>query len=224
MCDFIAGGHIKNCTPGEKVCHPIRCFCYKNADQGAQSGAHILGAGINAFRGGRANKAVAKDVLEAAPTATSPFSAPPSRPTQAATGLPPADLETAQQAIALASDGHDAQPVVDWLRAHPDPAAQDQFLDLMFKFGAVAGEILDSAQRLPEAGQAILARALDRAYRSGAVTADELKAAVERFGYGAAPGEDHVGLAEIIGQYDGMVIRSGVKVTESGEESMIRSG
>src|SRR5512147_958559 len=166
----------------------------------AEAAAKAAAEALQADARRSASAAAARDVQETARGAASPFSAPAIAPTPPAAGLSPAELEAAQQAIALAHDGRDAQPILDWLRAHPDPAVQDQFLDLMFKFGAVAGEILDSAQRLPEAGQAILARALDRAYRSGAVTADDLKAAVERFGYGAGPGENHLGLARIVGR------------------------
>jgi len=142
----------------------------------------------------------AGDGLEA-PRAAQLF-APPTPPAPYRPGgLSPSELATAQQTIALASDGGNAEPVVDWLRDHPDPSARDQFFDLMFDFGPVAGQILNSTQRLglrPE-DKALLAEALNHAYESGAVTADEVRAAVERTGYGAPPGDNHVGLAEVVG-------------------------
>jgi hypothetical protein len=114
-------------------------------------------------------------------------------------GLSPAELQDAQQTIALASDSHDAAPVAAWLAAHHDPAAQDQMMDALFRFGPVAGEVLDRTVLLDSGERAALSGALDHAYRSGAVTPDELRAAVVSFGYGAGPGESHEGLGDVVG-------------------------
>jgi hypothetical protein len=117
-------------------------------------------------------------------------------------GLTPAELESAQQAIANASDGRSAEPVVAWLRSHPDDAKRDAFMDLLFKFGPVAVEVLDSAytRRLPSADVEVLGQALGHAWRSGTVTAQELRDAVATGGRGAAFGAEHIGMALVVGQ------------------------
>jgi hypothetical protein len=139
------------------------------------------------------------DRREVAPRVARLFAPPtPPAPYRPA-GLPPAEQQAAEQTIALASDGRNAEPVVRWLESHPDPAARDQFLDLMFQFESVAGEILNNTQRLGDTEKALLAQALDHAYESGAVTADELRASVERGGCGAPPWDNHLELAEIVG-------------------------
>ncbi len=112
--------------------------------------------------------------------------------------LSPSELRSAQQAISNASDGRDATAVSEWLRNNPDPAKQAAFMDMMFHFGPVAGGILDSVQRLPEADRARLSQALDNAFRAGAVSPQELSAAVATSGRGAQPGASHEGLAGII--------------------------
>ncbi|NRD48035.1 hypothetical protein [Corallococcus exiguus] len=112
--------------------------------------------------------------------------------------LSPTELRSAQQAIANSSDGRDATAVSEWLRNNPDPAKQAAFMDMMFQYGPVAGGILDSVQRLPEADRTRLSQALDNAYRSGAVSPQELSAAVATSGRGALPGATHEGLAGII--------------------------
>jgi hypothetical protein len=117
--------------------------------------------------------------------------------TQPAT-LTPTEMQAAQQAIANAHDGRDASYVSDWLKNNPDPAKQSAFMDLMFQYGSVAGEILDKTQNLPDADRQRLSRALDNAYRSGAVTNQELNQAVAEAYRGAAPGETHESLAGIV--------------------------
>ncbi|RKG91145.1 hypothetical protein [Corallococcus terminator] len=116
----------------------------------------------------------------------------------APTALTASEQKAAEQAIANAHDGRDASYVADWLKANPDPAKQAAFMDLMFKFGPVAGAILDDVQRLPEADRAGLSRALDNAYRSGAVSPGELEEAVASAHRGELPGETHEGLAGIV--------------------------
>ncbi|MBJ6761576.1 hypothetical protein JGU66_12445 [Myxococcaceae bacterium JPH2] len=108
------------------------------------------------------------------------------------------EMESAQQAIALASDGRDATAVTDWLKANPDPAKQAAFMDLMFQYGPVAGEVLNHTERLGEADRKLLAGALDNAYRSGAVTADELARSVAEGGRGAVLGESHEALGDLV--------------------------
>jgi hypothetical protein len=115
-------------------------------------------------------------------------------------GLPPAELESAQQAIALASDGNDATAVVDWLRQHPDQATRDQFFDLMFQYGTVAAAVLGSTARLSYADVAVLSRGLEHAFAAGMVTADEFRNAIGPAFDGALPGDDHVALAELVGR------------------------
>jgi len=113
-------------------------------------------------------------------------------------GLSPAEIESAQQTIALASDGNDATPLVNWLADHATPSSRDQMMDMLFDFGPVAGSVLNDTGRLGDADKALLSQSLDHAWRSGAVTAEELQAAVVTTGYGALPGETHVGLSETV--------------------------
>jgi hypothetical protein len=115
------------------------------------------------------------------------------------TQLSPSDLEEAMRVIALAYDSRDAQPIIDWLKAHPDLRDQDQFFDLMFQFGPVASEILDHSNLLSDEDRLLLASALDHAYRSGAVTADALRESIVAGGYGAPLGANHIALAELLG-------------------------
>jgi hypothetical protein len=112
--------------------------------------------------------------------------------------LSPTELRAAEQAIANASDGRDASYVSDWLKNNPDPAKQAAFMDLMFQFGPVAGNILNNVQRLPEADRNRLSQALDNAYRSGAVSAEELTKAIVAGGYGSEMGATHEGIAGIV--------------------------
>ncbi|RKH69030.1 hypothetical protein [Corallococcus llansteffanensis] len=116
----------------------------------------------------------------------------------APTALTESEKKAAQQAIANSYDGRDASYVSDWLKNNPDPAKQAAFMDLMFQYGSVAGGILDDVQRLPDADRARLSRALDNAYRSGAVSPGELQEAVASAHRGELPGETHEGLASIV--------------------------
>ena len=149
--------------------------------------------------------AVAHDVFEVARRVEAVFKGLAVSPaTTPSTPLPKAlsaaDLESAQQTIALASDGRSAQPVAQWLTAHPDPATQDQFVKLLFEFGPVAGEVLDKGANLPPEDQQLLADAVARAWDGGVLAQDALRHAVAAGGYGAAFGESHAGLAQILGR------------------------
>ncbi|AGC46985.1 hypothetical protein MYSTI_05709 [Myxococcus stipitatus DSM 14675] len=112
--------------------------------------------------------------------------------------LSPSELRAAEQTIAQAHDSRDATAVAEWLRNNPDPAKQAAFMDLMFQYGDVAGGILDDVQRLPESDRALLSQALDNAYRSGAISPEELSGAVAAAHRGELPGETHEGLASIV--------------------------
>ena len=112
--------------------------------------------------------------------------------------LSAADEASANEAIGQAYDSRDASAVADWLEAHPDPATQAAFMDLLFSRDELAGLILDDSQWLSAADQQRISGALDRAYRSGAVTEQELSDAVGGVYAGALPGESHEQLAGII--------------------------
>ncbi|MDQ3264758.1 MAG: hypothetical protein M3Y59_14000 [Myxococcota bacterium] len=47
------------------------------------------------------------------------------------------ESDEAFEAIALASDSNDATAVVEWLEAHPDPADQRAFMDMLFQYEGV---------------------------------------------------------------------------------------
>lgn len=119
-------------------------------------------------------------------------------PAVAPATLTASEMRAAEQAIANALDGRDASHVSEWLKNNPDPAKQAAFMDLMFQFGPVAGEILNDVQNLSQQDRQRLSEALDNAYRSGAITPGELEQAVESAHRGALPGETHEGLAEIV--------------------------
>jgi hypothetical protein len=131
--------------------------------------------------------------------ATGPFETSRS-PVASGGGLTPAELKSAERAIGLADGGRSAEPIVEWLRAHPDAAKQDAFMDLLFEFRSAAGEILNCTymRSLPRNDVQVLADALARAWRSGAVTSAELNEAIAAGGRGATFGEDHIGLAEVV--------------------------
>ncbi|MFP2958693.1 hypothetical protein ACLEPN_12795 [Myxococcus sp. 1LA] len=113
----------------------------------------------------------------------------------AAPALTPEQEASAEQALVEATNRRDPSYLTNWLKANPDPAAQAAFMDRLFQYGAVAGQLLDKAneRELP-----VLSAALDAAYRSGAVTVDELTAGVGSDGAGSAPGETHETLAKIV--------------------------
>lgn len=110
------------------------------------------------------------------------------------------ERESAEQAITDAVDHDDASYIVEWLKAHPDPAVQAAFMDLLFAppGDGLAGSILDDAGDLPPEDQALLSAALNAAWASGHVTAEELAEAVGPNGAGALPEETHEVLAGII--------------------------
>jgi hypothetical protein len=143
-------------------------------------------------------------------------------------GLPAAELESAQQAIALASDGNDARAVVDWLRQHPDQVTRDHFYDLMFQYQTVAAEILGSTRNMSYGDVALLARGLEHAFAAGAVTVDEVRGAVGPAYAGALPGEDHVALAELVGRTRNAELIAAyatreVEIVETSPEDVLRS-
>lgn len=107
------------------------------------------------------------------------------------------DLESAQEAIALAHDSRSAEPVVEWLREHP--AQRDAFMQTWSQYGSVMGETLNDAQYLGDADKRVLSNALGSAYRSGAITDAHLENMVTTSGRGSLPGETHEGLGEIVG-------------------------
>ncbi len=122
--------------------------------------------------------------------------------TSAATGEVPAfteeEADEAFQAIALASDSNDATAVVEWLDAHPDPADQQAFMDLLFQYEGVAGNILNETQHLSPEQKQQLANAVERAFESGAVTEEEFQAAITLHG-GSGASDTAEGIGELIG-------------------------
>ncbi|NVJ16829.1 hypothetical protein [Myxococcus sp. AM010] len=118
---------------------------------------------------------------------TSPVEAP---------ALTPEQQASAEEAQVEATNHQDPSYLTDWLKAHPDPAQQAAFMDRFFEvYGTEAGQLLDLAS---EEDLPVLSDALDAAYRSGAVTLDELTAAVGSHLAGSVNGETHETLAKII--------------------------
>ncbi|NVJ06101.1 hypothetical protein HUW63_12765 [Myxococcus sp. AM001] len=109
--------------------------------------------------------------------------------------LTPEQQASAEEAQVEATNHQDPSYLTDWLKAHPDPAQQAAFMDRFFEYGTEAGQLLDLAS---EEDLPVLSDALDAAYRSGAVTLDELTAAVGSHHSGAVNGETHETLAKII--------------------------
>ncbi len=100
-----------------------------------------------------------------------------------ATGSPaplsPADEASANEAIGDALDHNDASYIANWLKEHPDPATQAAFMDMLFSTpGGLAGDVLDDTGNLSAADQQVISEALNTAWESGAVTAEELAAGV----------------------------------------------
>ncbi|MFY2558173.1 hypothetical protein ACN469_11115 [Corallococcus terminator] len=109
-----------------------------------------------------------------------------------------ADEESARQALQEATNREDPSYITEWLKAHPDPAQQAAFMDMLFEYGAPAGNLLDKAGELSPEDQQLLSDAVDAAYRSGALTLEELTEAVGSHGNGSWGGETHEALAKII--------------------------
>jgi len=146
-----------------------------------------------------------KDVFESSPTSRlqGPVQLAGTQQARGSGGVTPATLtsaeaKSAEEAIVRAHDTRDAKAVADWLKANPDPAKQAAFMDMMFEFGPVAGEILNNTQAMSDSDRRLLSNALNTAYKSGAVTNDEVSKAVEEYGRGAGPGETHEALASIV--------------------------
>jgi hypothetical protein len=112
--------------------------------------------------------------------------------------LTPAEEAEARRAIEEATGREDPETIAEWLRAHPDPAEQAAFMDMLFDYGPTVGNILDNADDLSPEDQQLLSDALDAAYRRGEVTLEELKEAVGSHGNGTWSGESHEMLAKII--------------------------
>ncbi|NVJ19956.1 hypothetical protein HUW62_01720 [Myxococcus sp. AM011] len=104
----------------------------------------------------------------------------------------------ARKALENATNREDPSYITEWLKAHPDPAQQAAFMDMLFEYGAPAGNLLDKAGKLSPEDQKLLSKAVDAAYRSGALTLDELTEAVGSHGNGSWGGETHETLANII--------------------------
>ncbi|WP_002639211.1 hypothetical protein [Myxococcus hansupus] len=112
--------------------------------------------------------------------------------------LTPSEVASVNQVLQEATNSRDPSVLVNFLRDNPDPAMQAALMDNLFAFGPVAGQILDKAGRLSAADQQVLSSALDTAFRSGAVTVEELTAGVGSHGRGSWGGETHEGLAKIV--------------------------
>ncbi|MFY1825619.1 hypothetical protein ACN47A_06890, partial [Myxococcus fulvus] len=112
--------------------------------------------------------------------------------------LTPAEEAEARRAIEEATGSENPESIAEWLRAHPDPAEQAAFMDMLFEYGPTVGNILENTDELSPEDQQMFSDALDAAYRRGAVTLDELKAAVGSNGNGTWGGESHSTLAKIV--------------------------
>ncbi|MCP3060361.1 hypothetical protein LXT21_16390 [Myxococcus sp. K38C18041901] len=112
--------------------------------------------------------------------------------------LTPAEEAEARRAIEEATGSENPESIAEWLRAHPDPAEQAAFMDMLFEYGPTVGNILENTDDLSPEDQKMFSEALDAAYRRGAVTLEELQAAVGSYGNGTWSGESHSMLAKIV--------------------------
>jgi len=111
---------------------------------------------------------------------------------------PRLDISQARQVLKDALRTHDAREIVRWLEEHTHELTRSRFFELMFSFGPLAGTLLNAVGRLLPAERRLLGEALGRAFALGAVRPADVRRAVPEHWSGAAPGDPHLGLAEVM--------------------------
>ncbi|HVP60913.1 MAG TPA: hypothetical protein VMT11_10165 [Myxococcaceae bacterium] len=111
---------------------------------------------------------------------------------------PRLDISQARQVLKDALRAHDAREIVRWLQGHTHELARSRFFELMFSFGPLAGTLLNAVGRLVPAERRLLGEALGRAFALGAIRPEDVRRAVPEHWSGAAPGDPHLGLAEVL--------------------------
>ena len=111
---------------------------------------------------------------------------------------PRLDISQARQVLKDALRTHDAREIVRWLQEHTHDLTRSRFFELMFSFGPLAGTLLNAVGRLVPAERRLLGEALGRAFALGAVRPEDVRRAVPEHWSGAAPGDPHQGLAEVL--------------------------
>ncbi len=111
---------------------------------------------------------------------------------------PRLDISQARQVLKDALRTHDAREIVRWLEEHGHELTRSRFFELMFTFGPLAGTLLNAVGRLIPAERRLLGEALGRAFAIGAVRPEDVRRAVPEHWSGAALGDPHLGLAEVL--------------------------
>ena len=111
---------------------------------------------------------------------------------------PRLDISQARQVLKDALRTHDAREIVRWLERHTHELTRSRFFELMFSFGPLAGTLLNAVGRLLPTERRLLGEALGRAFALGAVRPEDVRRAVPEHWSGAAPGDPHLGLAEVL--------------------------
>ena len=111
---------------------------------------------------------------------------------------PRLDISQARQVLKDALRTHDAREIVRWLEENPHEVTRSRFFELMFSFGPLAGTLLNAVGRLVPAERRALGDALGRAFALGAIRPEDVRRAVPEHWSGAAPGDLHLGLAEVL--------------------------
>jgi hypothetical protein len=111
---------------------------------------------------------------------------------------PRLDISQARQVLKDALRTHDAREIVKWLEEHTHELTRSRFFELMFSFGPLAGTLLNAVGRLVPAERRLLGEALGRAFALGAVRPADIRRSVPEHWSGAAPGDPHLGLAEVM--------------------------
>ena len=111
---------------------------------------------------------------------------------------PRLDISQARQVLKEALRTHDAREIVRWLQENTHELTRSRFFELMFSFGPLAGTLLNAVAGLLPAERRLLGEALGRAFALGAVRPEDVRRAVPEHWSGAAPGDLHLGLAEVL--------------------------
>ena len=111
---------------------------------------------------------------------------------------PRLDISQARQVLKDALRTSDAREIVRWLQEHTHELTRSRFFELMFSFGPLAGTLLNAVGRLLPSERRVLGDALGRAFALGAVRPEDVRRAVPEHWSGAAPGDEHLGLAEVL--------------------------
>ncbi len=111
---------------------------------------------------------------------------------------PRLDISQARQVLKDALRTHDAREIVRWLEEHTHELTRSRFFELMFTFGPLAGTLLNAVGRLIPSERRLLGEALGRAFALGAVRPEDVRRAVPEHWSGAALGDPHLGLAEVL--------------------------